>query len=248
MLSASRQGEWFLCFLIGYQLLGCVWKQRDDLLAEKMDGLVCVFVTFGPFIDGRTTGIEHARGGFTIHCLDPLGYIRPYPRTGFSLYLRSDPFRTPMTAIKEKLFPILYTKSLFFRFILELGFSLGFNNRYRLPGLQRLGCSLHWFDFTLLNIQIFIFIGGRRAVKAHLVDSERAASTYSYPIQQAPQQNKSEARKSLFLNWFRESHSCRTKSRSLFMKRTPKLQALKPLLLSIYRQWKKRRIFLQTFL
>ena len=28
-------------------------------------------------IDGRTTGIEPARGGFTIHCLDPLGYIRP---------------------------------------------------------------------------------------------------------------------------------------------------------------------------
>ena len=25
-------------------------------------------------------GIEPARGGFTIHCLDPLGYIRPYPR------------------------------------------------------------------------------------------------------------------------------------------------------------------------
>ncbi|KAH0445866.1 hypothetical protein IEQ34_025320 [Dendrobium chrysotoxum] len=30
--------------------------------------------------DGRTTGIEPAHGGFTIHCLDPLGYIRPYPR------------------------------------------------------------------------------------------------------------------------------------------------------------------------
>nr|BEV74706.1 ribosomal protein L22 [Aegle marmelos] len=26
---------------------------------------------------GRTTGIEPAHGGFTIHCLDPLGYIRP---------------------------------------------------------------------------------------------------------------------------------------------------------------------------
>ena len=46
----------------------------------------------GPFLDGRTTGIEPARGGFTIHCLDPLGYIRPYPRTGCCLYLRSDPF------------------------------------------------------------------------------------------------------------------------------------------------------------
>ena len=43
-------------------------------------GLSCVSVTNGPFMDGRTTGIEPARGGFTIHCLDPLGYIRPYPR------------------------------------------------------------------------------------------------------------------------------------------------------------------------
>ncbi|KAK7297737.1 hypothetical protein VNO77_47735 [Canavalia gladiata] len=48
----------------------------------KLPGLSCVSVTKGPFIDGRTTGIEPARGGFTIHCLDPLGYIRPYPRTG----------------------------------------------------------------------------------------------------------------------------------------------------------------------
>ena len=57
-------------------------------------------------VSGRTTGIEPARGGFTIHCLDPLGYIRPYPHTGLSLYLRSDPF-PHMTAIKENLFPIL---------------------------------------------------------------------------------------------------------------------------------------------
>ena len=28
-------------------------------------------------LNGRTTGIEPAHGGFTIHCLDPLGYIRP---------------------------------------------------------------------------------------------------------------------------------------------------------------------------
>ncbi|KAF4359984.1 hypothetical protein F8388_004491 [Cannabis sativa] len=27
---------------------------------------------------GRTTGIEPAHGGFPIHYLDPLGYIRPY--------------------------------------------------------------------------------------------------------------------------------------------------------------------------
>jgi small subunit ribosomal protein S19 len=31
-----------------------------------------IIITFG-----RTTGIEPAHGGFTIHCLDPLGYIRP---------------------------------------------------------------------------------------------------------------------------------------------------------------------------
>jgi len=45
---------------------------------------------------------------------------------------------------------------------------------------------------TLLKIKVKI--GGRRAVKAHLVDSERAASTYSYPNekQQAPQQKRSE--------------------------------------------------------
>lgn len=52
-------------------------KPRDDLHAEKILGLSSVSVTNGPFIDGRTTGIEPARGGFTIHCLDPLGYIRP---------------------------------------------------------------------------------------------------------------------------------------------------------------------------
>ncbi|PWA56536.1 hypothetical protein CTI12_AA414690 [Artemisia annua] len=52
-------------------------------LAEKIFlDLFSVSVINGPFIDGRTTRIESARGGFTIHCLDPLGYIRPYPRTG----------------------------------------------------------------------------------------------------------------------------------------------------------------------
>ena len=36
--------------------------------------------------NGRTTGIEPAHGGFTIHCLDPLGYIRPlHPFTLFLL-------------------------------------------------------------------------------------------------------------------------------------------------------------------
>lgn len=37
---------------------------------------------------GRTTGIEPAHGGFTIHCLDPLGYIRPlaYLHSIFTLF------------------------------------------------------------------------------------------------------------------------------------------------------------------
>lgn len=38
-------------------------------------------------------------------------------------------------------------------------------------------CSLHWFDFTLLKIKEKI--GAGRTVKARLVDSKRAASTYS---------------------------------------------------------------------
>ena len=60
--------------------------------------------TNGPFVDGRTTGIEPARGGFTIHCLDPLGYIRPYPRTGFSLYLRSDLSELPYDRYQREAF------------------------------------------------------------------------------------------------------------------------------------------------
>ncbi|KAL2905188.1 hypothetical protein RDABS01_003898 [Bienertia sinuspersici] len=85
------------------------------------------------------TGIEPARGGFTIHCLDPLGYIRPYPRTG----------------LVDALASTIDTNCL--------------------AKLQRLGCSLHSFYLTLLKIKVKI--GGRREVKAHLVDSERVAST-----------------------------------------------------------------------
>jgi hypothetical protein len=35
-------------------------------------------------ITGSSSRIE--TGGFTIHCLDPLGYICPYPAKGFSLF------------------------------------------------------------------------------------------------------------------------------------------------------------------
>ena len=47
---------------------------------------------------------------------------------------------------------------------------------------KRLGCSLHWFDFTLLKIKDR---GPGRTVKARLVDSKRAAS-YGFDEQQAP--------------------------------------------------------------
>jgi hypothetical protein len=68
-------------------------------LSEKMPtclGLrACVSVTNGPFIDGRMTGIEPARGGFTIHCLDPLGYIRPYPRAQVSVSIYDQILSSP---------------------------------------------------------------------------------------------------------------------------------------------------------
>ncbi|KAL8128434.1 hypothetical protein V2J09_008999 [Rumex salicifolius] len=55
----------------------------------------------------------------------------------------------------------------------------GRRSRYRLPGKAS-------------NYRVKI--GAGRAVKAHLVDCERAASTYSYQNekQQAPQQKRSE--------------------------------------------------------
>lgn len=61
-------------------------------------------------------------------------------------------------------------------------------------------------------------------MKAHLVDSERAASTYSYPIQ-APQQKRSEPLSEKAILAEQSLGSGRKK-------RTPKLHALKPLLLS----------------
>ena len=155
-------------------------------LAERIIGLSCVSVTNGPFIDGRTTGIEPARGGFTIHCLDPLGYIRPYPRTGFSLYLRSDPF-SPITAIKEKLFPILeYKESLLLCF--GIRGKKASTSRSFLAKLQtkRLGCSLHWFDFTLLKIKERGRAGSegsfsrQRASSKHLLLSKWKAASYAW--------------------------------------------------------------------
>ncbi|CAN4085140.1 unnamed protein product [Withania somnifera] len=102
-------------------------------------GLSCVSETNGPFIDGRTTGIEPARGGFTIHCLDPLGYIRPYPRTG----------ETKLQQVEASW-----------------------------QSFKQRGWAVHFIDLTELYNRLKI--GAGRAVKAHLVDSERAASTYPY--------------------------------------------------------------------
>ena len=98
VLSASRRRESMVSmFQSDTNCLDAFESLEMNLLLQKKffivwKGLSCVSVTNGPFMDGRTTGIEPARGGLTIHCLDPLGYIRPYPRSGFSLYLRSDPF------------------------------------------------------------------------------------------------------------------------------------------------------------
>ena len=152
-------------------------KPRDDLQKKSFLGLSSVSVTNGPFIDGRTTGIEPARGGFTIHCLDPLGYIRPHPRTGFSLYLRSDPFWTPLWPLSKRSFFLYYScKSIVL-----------FPNEVKQSFKQR-GWAVHFIDLTSLYLRLKR--GAGRAVKAHLVDSERAASTYSY-------QNE----KKLNLNW-----------------------------------------------
>ena len=113
---------WFLSF----NRIPIAWMRlkASRWLAEKILsilGLSCVSVTNGPFIDGRTTGIEPARGGFTIHCLDPLGYIRPYPRTGFSLYLRSDPFWTPYDRYQREAFSYTIVALQVYCCVLELG-------------------------------------------------------------------------------------------------------------------------------
>lgn len=46
------------------------WSRASTIIPTMIGHTVAVH-------NGRTTGIEPARGGFTIHCLDPLGYIRP---------------------------------------------------------------------------------------------------------------------------------------------------------------------------
>ena len=80
-------------------------------MLDRFVCLSCVSVTNGLFIDGRTTGIEPARGGFTIHCLDPLGYIRPYPRTGVSVS-RYDQILTPYDRYQREAFSYTRVASL----------------------------------------------------------------------------------------------------------------------------------------
>ncbi|KAK6923589.1 hypothetical protein RJ641_011893 [Dillenia turbinata] len=141
-------------------------KRISDLPLRKgssrqlnLSGLSCVSVTNGLFIDGRTTGIEPARGGFTIHCLDPLGYIRPYPRTIASLLLC---------------------------------FGIRGSKASTRQSFKQRGWAVHFIDLTSLYLRLKI--GAGRAVKARLVDSERAASTYSYQNekQQAELEKRSE--------------------------------------------------------
>ncbi|KAG5630760.1 hypothetical protein H5410_002477, partial [Solanum commersonii] len=79
-----HEGPAILIFIVeeGHVTLNFIVQPRDDLQKKYFLGLSCVSETNGPFIDGQTTGIEPVHGGFTIHCLDPLGYIRPYPHRG----------------------------------------------------------------------------------------------------------------------------------------------------------------------
>ncbi|KAG8362765.1 hypothetical protein BUALT_BualtUnG0040800 [Buddleja alternifolia] len=114
-------------------------RDEENFRSSTKKGLSCVSERNGPFIDGRTTGIEPARGGFTIHCLDPLGYIRPYPHTGER---KLQEVEASWQSFKER------------------------------------GWAVHFIDLTSLYLRLKI--GAGRTVKAHLVDSERAASTYSY--------------------------------------------------------------------
>ena len=209
-------------------MLGCVWKPRDYLQKKFFLGLSCVSVTNGPFIDGRTTGIEPARGGFTIHCLDPLGYIRPYPPHRFKSLSTIRPF-PPYDRYQREAFSYTIVASLLLCF--GIRGRKASTSRSFLEKLQtkRLGCSLHWFDFTLLKIKDRGRAGSEGSFSRQQASSKlrlwRAASTYSYQNekQQAPLEEASPfQRKPL-----RASPLYRVPNL-----RTPKLQqALKPLLI-----------------
>ena len=116
-------------------------------------------------VDSQSTALIH------------LATSAPTPRTGFSLYLRSDPFWTPLWPLSKRSFFLYYScKSIVL-----------FPNEVKQSFKQR-GWAVHFIDLTSLYLRLKR--GAGRAVKAHLVDSERAASTYSY-------QNE----KKLNLNW-----------------------------------------------
>ena len=213
---------------------------RDDLQKKCFLG-----VTNGPFIDGRTTGIEPARGGFTIHCLDPLGYIRPYPRTGCCLYLRSDPFWTPLWPLSKRSFFLYYnysSKSIYC--FLELGEAKLQQVEASRQSFKQRGWAVHFIDLTSLYLRLKI--GAGRAVKARLVDSKRAAS-YGFYEQQAPTYSYKNEKQQAPLEEASPHHRKPLHASLLYRVpnlRTPKLQALKPLLC-----WDiGRSPFLQTFL
>ena len=128
-------------------------------------GFSCVSVTNGPFIDGRTTGIEPARGGFTIHCLDPLGYIRPYPRTGLSYdQILSEP---PYDRYQREAFSYTIVASLLLCFGIR-GSKASTSRSWQ--SFKQRGWAVHFIDLTSLYLRLKI--GPGRAVKARLVDSK----------------------------------------------------------------------------
>ena len=83
---------------------------RFKLLAGKTSCFLYFISIYFGF--GRTTGIEPAHGGFTIHCLDPLGYIRPYPRAQLSVSIYDQILSEPTrTLCLRKSFPSLRRQS-----------------------------------------------------------------------------------------------------------------------------------------
>ena len=111
------------------------------------------------------------------------------------------------------------------------------------------GWAVHFIDLTSLYLRFKM--GAGRTVKARLVDSKRAAS-YGFDEQQAqaPTPNKMKSSKLRLKKRapIRESHCALAPciGWAFLSLRTPKLQALKPLLIYIWDIW--RSPFLQTFL
>ena len=153
-LSASRRRESMVqIFAIGYQLLGCVWKPRDEFtLAEKIlwrweRFVLCLRNKWSIYLwanDGDWT-----RAWWIHNPLPWSTWLHPPlpPRTAFSLYLRSDPFWTlPMTAIKDKLFTRVANFLLCF---LELGEA---KLQQASRSFKQRGWAVHFIDLSPLYL------------------------------------------------------------------------------------------------